>query len=529
MIQSYKQNPTVASNYDVIVIGSGMSGLTTAAMLAKEGKKVLVLERHYTAGGFTHVFKRPGYEWDVGIHYVGDMGKETSFSRRLSDYITDGNLKWADMGEVYDRVRIGNEAYDFPKGKKNLMALLKSKFPSDHSAINQYFETVDKAVKANRGFFTNKVVPLFLSKLFGWILLRKFNKYARQTTAKVLANITDNPQLIKVLTAQYGDYGLPPAESSFVMHALLVKHYFNGGYFPEGGSSQIAKTIDPVIERAGGTILINAEVKEVMIENQQAVGVKMMDGKEFKGTTIISSVGLHTTLAKLLPDNSSLHQEFTNNISKIKASAAHSCLYIGLNGTPQELNLPKANYWLYPEKGTHEENIDAFLKDINNEIPLVYISFPAAKDPTWEARYPGKSTVDIITIMPYTLFEKWEGTDWKKRGEEYEALKESIAQRLLKKLYERESQLEGKVDFYELSTPLTTKKFVNYSKGEIYGLEHSPERFLNKSLRPKTSLKNFYLTGQDISTAGVVGAMASGLLTASAVLNKNLMKKILVK
>ena len=115
----------------------------------------------------------------------------------------------------------------------------------------------------------------------------------------------------------------------------------------------------------------------------------------------------------------------------------------------------------------------------------------------------------------------------KKRGEEYEALKEKIALRLLEKLYELEPQTRGKVDFYELSTPLTTKKFVNYAKGEIYGLEHTPGRFENKSLRPHTGIKGFYLTGQDISTAGVVGAMAAGLLTASAVLKKNLMKKIL--
>jgi phytoene dehydrogenase-like protein len=525
MIQSYKQTPQL-ENYDVIIIGSGMSGLTTAAILSKEGKKVLVLERHYNAGGFTHVFKRPGYEWDVGIHYVGDMGKETSFSRKLSDYITDGKLKWADMGDVYDRVRIGNEAYDFPKGKKNLIELLKSKFPNDHSAIDLYFETVDKAVKANQGFFMNKAVPLFISKLLGWLMLRKFNQFARQTTAQVLANITQNPQLIKVLTAQYGDYGLPPSESSFVMHALLVKHYFNGGFFPEGGSSQIAKTIDKVIEKAGGTILINGEVQQVIVKENKAIGVQMADGKEILADTIISSVGLHTTLSKLLPNSTSLHQELSNSISTIKASASHSCLYVGLNGTPLELSLPKANYWLYPEKGTHEENIEAFVNNIDNELPLVYISFPAAKDPTWEERYPGKSTIDIITIMPYAIFEKWEGTDWKKRGDEYEALKESIALRLLEKLYEREPQLKGKVDFYELSTPLTTKKFVNYSKGEIYGLEHSPQRFLNKELRPETSLKGFYLTGQDISTAGVVGAMASGMLTASAIMKKNLMKKI---
>ena len=527
MIQSYKQNPTLETNYDVIIIGSGMSGLTTAAILTKEGKKVLVLERHYTAGGFTHVFKRPGYEWDVGIHYVGEMGRKTSFSRKLSDYITDDNLKWADIGEVYDRVVIGDTSYDFPKGKKNLIALLKSHFPTDKDSIDLYFETVNKAVRANQGFFMNKAVPLIISKFFGWFFLRKFNRYARKTTQEILDEITDNPKLIKVLTAQYGDYGLPPSESSFVMHALLVKHYFNGGYFPEGGSSQIAKTIDKVIENGSGTILINAEVEQILIDENKATGVKMIDGKEILADTIISSVGVHTTLNCLLPESTALHQELSKNTSTIKASAAHSCLYVGLNGTPQALNLPKANYWLYPEAGTHEENIETFVNNIDNELPLVYISFPAAKDPTWEARYPGKSTIDIITIMPYSIFEKWEGTDWKKRGDEYEALKDSIAQRLLEKLYEQEPQLRGKVDYYELSTPLTTKKFVNYDKGEIYGLEHTPERFLNKSLRPETSLNNFYLTGQDVSTAGVVGAMASGLLTSSAIMKKNLMKKIL--
>jgi all-trans-retinol 13,14-reductase len=527
MIQSYKQNPKLATDYDTIIIGSGMSGLTTAAILAKEGKKVLILERHYTAGGFTHVFKRPGYEWDVGIHYVGDMGKKQSFSRKLSDYITNEQLGWADMGDVYDRVVVGDKIHDFPKGKENLKNQFKANFPNDHDAIDQYFSLVNQAVRANRGFFMDKGMPVFLSKLFGKLLRRRFLKYASRTTSEVLNEITDNPALIKILTAQYGDYGLPPTESSFVMHALLVKHYFSGGYFPVGGSSQIAITIDKVIEDAGGTILINAEVDELIIEQGAAVGVRLTGGKELMAKIIISSVGLHTTINKLLPADLNYTRELSRRISKLKPSAAHSCLYVGLNGTPEELNLPKANYWIYPKEGSHEENLNNYRDDINAELPLVYISFPAAKDPDWQNRYPGKSTIDIITLMPYEVFAPWENTDWKKRGEDYEELKEKIARRLLAKLYELEPQTEGKVDCYELSTPLTTKKFVNYEHGEIYGLEHTPARFENKSLRPHTGIKNFYLTGQDISTAGVVGAMAAGLLTASAVLKKNLIKKIL--
>ncbi|MDX5583700.1 MAG: NAD(P)-binding protein, partial [Aureibaculum sp.] len=119
MVQSYKQNPQLSPTYDAIIIGSGMGSLTTGAILAKEGQQVLILERHYTAGGFTHVFKRKGYEWDVGIHYIGDVQRPNSPIKRLFDYITNSKLKWADMGEVYDRIIIGDKTYDLVKGVEN--------------------------------------------------------------------------------------------------------------------------------------------------------------------------------------------------------------------------------------------------------------------------------------------------------------------------------------------------------------------------------------------------------------------------
>jgi all-trans-retinol 13,14-reductase len=106
---SYKQHPP-EGEFDAIVIGSGIGGLASAALLAQRaGKRVLVLERHYTAGGFTHVFHRPGYEWDVGVHYIGQMGAGAPM-RALFDEITEGRLKWNAMPEVYDRIRIGTVA-----------------------------------------------------------------------------------------------------------------------------------------------------------------------------------------------------------------------------------------------------------------------------------------------------------------------------------------------------------------------------------------------------------------------------------
>jgi all-trans-retinol 13,14-reductase len=527
MIQSYKQNFQLNEPYDAVFIGSGLGCLSSAAILAKEGWKVLILERHYTPGGYTHVFKRRGYEWDVGIHYVGEVGRPDSFTRKLFDYVTDGQLEWADMGEVYDRVVVGHAIYDFVKGVDNWKKQLKGYFPGEERAIDTYVDLVFQTNRSSRSYFMEKALSPLMSKLFGGLLRRKFLHYAKRTTLEVLQELTGNERLIKVLAAQFGDYGLPPAQSSFGMHAALVRHYFAGGYFPVGGSSRIVETIAPVIERAGGTILISAEVDQVIVENNRAVGVRMADGREFRAKKIVSGAGLINTYQKLLPAKVVQRHQLNRQLQRVSPSVAHICLYVGLNGSPEELDLPKANYWIYPENGSHEENIERYVQDIEQPFPVVYISFPAAKDPDWTRRYPGKSTIDIITLMPYEVFAGWEDTKWKKRGADYEALKESLAQRLLEALYQREPQLRGKVDYYELSTPLSTRNFVNYDQGEIYGLSHTPERFQLDFLRPRTPIRNFYLTGQDIVTVGIGGALASGLLTASVMTGRNLAKKAL--
>ena len=90
-----------------------------AATLSKlAGQRVLVLERHYTAGGFTHTFRRPGYEWDVGVHYIGDMGSPRTLGRRLFDYVTDGALEWAPMDDEYDRFYVGDRVFCARAGKQ---------------------------------------------------------------------------------------------------------------------------------------------------------------------------------------------------------------------------------------------------------------------------------------------------------------------------------------------------------------------------------------------------------------------------
>lgn len=513
--------------YDVIVIGSGIGGLSVAALLSKEGKKVLLLERHYAIGGYTHSFKRKDYEWDVGLHYVGQVHIDGTLLNKAFRYISNGALKWDSLDDTYDRVVFGNKIYEFVRGRENLKTKLKEYFPAeqDKQAIDKYFELLKKIEKIGVGYYVEKIIPPFFAKIIGHLLRRKVLKYSDRTTLSVLRSLTNNTELIGVLTAQYGDYGLPPSKSSFYMHALLANHYMDGAGYPTGGSAGIARTVVPVIEESGGTVLYNAEVNEIIVENNKAIGVKMTDGKVIRADLVISDTGIFNTFLHLLPANVQTAHRLEEKLGELKPAAAHMGLYIGINRSSESLNLPKCNYWIFPPEYDHEKNQGNY-KDLTDKIPVAFISFPSAKDSAWREKHPNKSTVEVIIIVPYKWFSKWEKSDWKKRDADYEQMKQQVAEQMFELLYSVEPQLKGQIDYYEVSTPLSTRKFMNYSNGEIYGLAHTPERFRQEFLKPYTPVKNLFLTGQDVMIASIAGGLMGGILCASAILKKDVLHQI---
>lgn len=523
MIQPFKpasfKRWTQDKNYDAIVIGSGLGGMTTAVLLAKEGYKVLLLEQHYTAGGFTHTFKRGDWEWDVGLHYVGEVNRENSFMKLAFDLVTDKQLEWNEMSEVYDKIIINKRQFNIPKGVANFKKYLKSEFPGEEKAIDTYVELIFKAANSSVGYFADKVIPEWLSSIAGFFLRRNFFSFSDRTTKEVLDEITKNELLKAVLTAQYGDYGCPPSESSFAIHATVVKHYFGGGAYPVGGGMSIGNAMLPIVEKTGGKVLVSARVKKIIVENGIAKGVLMEDGREIFAKNIISNAGWQTTFKILVPNSAF-------DFPELKPSPSHICLYAGIDEDIDSYLDGNGNYWIYP--GTnHDTSIKNFIKNPStSEFPVVYISFPSSKDPQWKKTKPNKSTIEIISMMPYSIFAKWENERWKHRGLEYEAFKELLSQRLLSHLYEVLPSLKGKISYYELSTPLSTKHFANYQYGEIYGLDHTPARFRKKELRIRTPYKNFYLTGQDTVSVGIGGALVSGFLTAQVITGKNFMMQI---
>tara|TARA_B100000945_G_scaffold3098_1_gene2610 strand:- start:84 stop:1661 length:1578 start_codon:yes stop_codon:yes gene_type:complete len=510
--------------YDAIIIGSGISGLTTGILLAKQNKKVLILEKHFKVGGWTHTFKRGKYEWDVGIHYIGEVHKSYSYARKLFDLISDGQLEWSRMSDNYDRIIFPDKHYNFICPREKFLENMINYFPGTEEKFLTYLNLIDYSVKNGKSYFANKALPNLLGYFTYKRMTNNFFKYSGKTTKDVIMDIFDDETILGVLTGQWGDHGLPPSKSSFAMHAMVVRHYLDGGNYPTGTSRRIAETAVDYLEKLGGKVYVNANVDEIIVSSNKAVGVKLSNGQDILAPIIISSAGVVNTYGNFLR-KSSAYPQLSKKLKTVDQTGSYISLYLGLNKSAQELQLKDTNLWIYPSYN-HDENVKSFIENPNSELPLVYISFPSAKDNDFINKNLQYATMEVVSVANWSDYSKWKDLPWKKRGKEYEELKEKITNSLLSVVYKNVSGIEKFIDYSELSTPLSVSNLANYSKGELYGIDHTPNRFGEKWLKPRSDIKNLFLTGQDITTVGVTSALFSGLITASAITKKNLMKNL---
>ncbi|XP_041942341.1 all-trans-retinol 13,14-reductase [Alosa sapidissima] len=529
----------VPENLDAIVIGSGIGGLGLAVLLAKVGKRVLVLEQHDRAGGCCHTFTEKGFEFDVGIHYIGDLLEHKPF-RCMLDQLTNGQLQWEPLDNPYDTVVIGppenRRTYPIYSGRDRFPQELKKCFPGEEKAIDEYMRLVKRAGRGVWAVAVLKYLPAPVAKFLVYSGLAKrmsfFFRMASRSLTDVVNGLTDNKDLRAVFCYIFGTYGNMPKESSFSMHSLLVCHYLHGAWYPKGGASEIAYHMIPIIEKAGGAVLVRAPVNRILFnEANEAIGVSVLKGKEevhVHAPMVISNAGIFNTYQKLLPKELQARPDIQTHLNMMKNGEGGLSIFLGINGTKEELGLKADNYWIFTENNLDElctEYLEGKREESAKHIPLLFVASPSAKDPTWEERSPGKSTLSLVSFAKYEWFEEWKDDKVTNRSPDYKELKETFIQTVVDVVVQIYPKIKDRIEYVDAGTPITNQYYIGAPKGEIYGADHGMARFspeLNATIRPQTPLKNLYLTGQDVFLCGFAGALAGALTCGSTLLNRNL-------
>ncbi|XP_061563968.1 inactive all-trans-retinol 13,14-reductase [Cololabis saira] len=524
----------VPRSLDVIVIGSGIGGLTAGATLAKAGRRVLVLEQHDQAGGCCHTYIEKGFEFDVGLHYIGQL-HENSLLRIAFDQISEGQLEFQELAQHFDTIQIGlgddKREYTVFSGKTEMKSHLMKQFPHDTEAIEKFFKIMKVSAKKTHYLATLKLIPqwlsLFLLKSGIADLVSSVFRLSGTAATEYFNTLTRNKDLQVIFS--YLFYGVPPKDSSVLINALLVHHYKRGAYYPKGGASEIAFHIIRTIQKHGGNCLVRAPVSRVLVDQSGAAyGVTVRKGQEeveVRAPVVVSDCGIFTTFQKLLPPEIQVKQSIQERLNMMRHGRGSFLVFSGFDGTQEELGLVSTNFWLFKNNDMDQsmEDFFALSKDeAPDNIPMMFITMPSAKDPEAKIRHPGKSCMTILTMVKYEWFEEWKDTTVRKRGDEYHKYKMRFAKNLFDWACSIFPKIRDKLVFQDVATPLTNMHYLGAQKGAMYSAEHNVERFYAEAVarnRCNTPVKNLYLAGQDVFSCGIAGALHGGLLCASTVLD----------
>jgi all-trans-retinol 13,14-reductase len=467
---------STSREFDAIVIGSGMGGLAFASIMAKLCRwRVVVLERHFKTGSLTHTFSRPGgWTWDVGLHYVGELGKGT-MGRSLFDFITDGGVNWIPMPDAYDVFVYPTLRFRVQKGEANFRRTLMDAFPEERANIDRYFHDLKSAMGWAKRHFMAKAAPAPLS----WVV-RTVNRYTEslplRSTQEYLEQRFRDPQLRAVVTSQWADYGLPPGKSAFATHAVIATHYLKGAWYPEGGAEEIARTTGAVIRAAGGDLLPNHEVTSILLENNCAVGVEVSVRKgkagarsQFRAPVMVSDAGAWNTYARMLPP--AIPLPFRGELNTPPSGFEVVELFLGLRRDPRELGFQGENHWIFSTVD-HDEMYDRRNELLDGRAMMAYLSFPSLKDPKAKGH-----TAEVIAPFSYRALEEYRDQLWRRRSPEYEAAKNRITHGLLDLIEHHYTGFRDAVQYAELATPLTFEHFTAAPSGSIYGYPGTPDKY----------------------------------------------------
>ncbi|GAA2575884.1 hypothetical protein GCM10010435_59930 [Winogradskya consettensis] len=479
-----------------------MGGLAAARALAQfGGKRVLVLEQHYTLGGMTHEFSREGrYRFGTGLHYMSaDAGPFLGF-------MTDGRVQLQPLPDDYDVLHFPDFDFAVPASGELFRDRLKDRFPGEARAIDRYFRTVRRAMTGLAARNVLASLPAPVRRLGFPVVERLFPATYRSLSDQVSRSFRD-PDLRAVLAARWGLYGTPPASSAFGYHAAVPTTFFlDGTAHPVGGPKAISEIVLEILGRYDVELRARQRIERITVERGRVTGVDVEDsgtGRRYhvRAASVVSAAGVRNTYDLL---GTAVEPRWEHALAKLPAEPSAIMLFLGLRQSPARSDLHGENHWFMPDlDGSHQALGDGTL----------YVSFSSLNNPA--ARF---HTVEVVELIDPAAFDRWQDSDAEKRPDDYRRLKDDLTRRLLDRLEQRWPGFRENIAFAELATPLSFETYQRSVRGSFYGLAATPARLRSSLAGTRTPVKGLVVAGQDAWGPGVVGALAGGLLAANAVL-----------
>ncbi|MEG3436993.1 carotenoid isomerase [Pannus brasiliensis CCIBt3594] len=482
----------MGNQYDAIVIGSGIGGLVTATQLTARGARVLVLESYVIPGGSSGYFEREGYHFDVGASMIFGFGKRgtTNLLTRALDAVNVGLETIPDPVQIHYHLPDGLDVKvhrDYEKFLQELIAI----FPNEREGIRRFYDECWKVFNClNAMELLSLEEPGYLARVFFQHPMACLGlvKYLPLNAGDIARKYIQDPRLLQFIDMECYCWSVVPADRTPMINAGMVfsdRHY-GGINYPKGGVGQIAEKLVEGLEKTGGEIRYKARVREILLEGGKAIGVRLTDGKEYYGKRIVSNATRWDTFEKLLPPDS-LPKRERNWRKRYRKSPSFLSLHLGV----------KADV-LAPGTECHHILLEKW-ENMEKEQGTIFVSIPTLLDPTL-----APDGYHIIHTFTPSWIDEWRDLPPK----EYETKKEAAAGRLLDRLETLFPGLNEGIDYLEIGTARTHRRFLNRADG-TYG--PIPVRKLPGLLAMpfnRTAIPNLYCVGDSTFPGQGLNAVA---------------------
>ncbi len=505
---------------DVVVIGSGAGGLSAAVALAQSGLEVAVFEQHYLPGGWCHSFNLGGYKFSPGVHYIGELEAGGRMRAIYEGLGASDDLEFFELNpDGFDHIVVGREQFDVPKGRAAFEERLAQRFPRERAGIAGYLRDC-----ASLGDELGKLLSL---RGLGDVLKLPWRapttaRWGLRSAAALIDHHVRDPLLRAILGGQSGDHGLPPSMVSAPVHAAIVTHYFDGGWYPKGGAASLPRALIRALRKAGGEIHVRTPVDKILVENKRAIGVRLGDGTEVRARHVVSNADPHVTFGRLI-DRAHQSPWTRLKLRRVKYSVSALSLFAAVDCDLRARGLDSGNYWLYDSAdvdGIYKKGLTDWPARGGRDIDGQFLTVTTLKDPSKKMK--GHHTIESFAFVGHDAFERWAQSHHGERPGDYSKLKAELTDAMLRGLDRAVPGISQHVVFSELGTPLTNKYYVAATAGNLYGTEKSRFQVGPFGFQIGGDLDGLSLCGASTVGHGVLGAAMSGMMVARRITRRSI-------